>query len=104
MMRQETLSSALGDFMKNRILAALAGCLALGFGATAFAGETCDSLWVQRNEIYKENGYCFKTRAAIKYFGNAGCVYDSVEDVPLSSRERRIVARIVSQERRYGCN
>jgi hypothetical protein len=45
----------------------------------------------------------FKTRNAIRAFGNAGCVYDDVEDVPLSTRENRRVQQIVREERDNGC-
>src|SRR5207249_301574 len=40
-------------------------------------GASCDDLWVARNTIYKNRGYCFKTQRAISYFGNAGCRYNN---------------------------
>jgi YARHG domain len=73
-------------------------------GTVANAYDVCGELWVERNQIYKNNGYCFKTRDAIRYFGNAGCSYDYVEDVPLSRAERRRVQNIVAAERRNRCN
>jgi YARHG domain len=88
--------------MKISILAAATAGLLMS-GSLAQAGDICGDLWVQRNQIYKNGGYCFKTTDAIRYFGNAGCEYDSVEDVPLSARERRAVSRIVRQERRNRC-
>ncbi len=66
-------------------------------------GDICSRLWVQRNAIYKANGYCFKTERAISYFGNAGCIYDNEGDVPLSRAERTRVARITAEERALGC-
>jgi hypothetical protein len=66
-------------------------------------GNTCFRLWVQRNEIYKAKGYCFKTQRAISYFGNAGCEYDNEADVPLSRRERARIADIQAEERDLGC-
>lgn len=70
---------------------------------SAAAAQTCENLWVARNEIYKAQGYCFRTARAISAFGNAGCQYDDIEDVPLSANDRRAVADIVRQERRLGC-
>lgn len=64
---------------------------------------SCHELWVERNSIFKARGYCFKTRRAISYFGNAGCRYDYEEDVPLSAYERAYVARIRAAERALGC-
>lgn len=40
--------------------------------------ESCQILWEMRNAIYKECGYCLHTQKAIKAFGNAGCLYDSL--------------------------
>lgn len=65
--------------------------------------ETCDDLWYARNEIYKAQGYCFRTQRGIRAFGNAGCQYDAVEDVPLSANQRRTVAEIVREERARRC-
>lgn len=73
-------------------------------GPQAYAqDETCSGLWMQRNSIYKAAGYCFKTARAIRIFGNAGCLYDSELDVPLSARQRQVVDRIVGMERDLGC-
>ena len=35
----------------------------------ALAQGICQSLWVERNSIYKDAGYCFKTARAIKRRG-----------------------------------
>ena len=67
------------------------------------AAQSCDALWYQRNEIYKAQGYCFRTQRAIAAFGNAGCQYDDIQDVPLSANDRRAVADIVRQERALRC-
>jgi hypothetical protein len=78
--------------------------LMLGLTAqTAIASDYCSELWYERNQIYKDNGYCFKTRNAIRAFGNAGCSYDDVRDVPLSARESRRIQQIVREERNNGC-
>ena len=64
---------------------------------------TCADLWTARNEIYKAQGYCFRTQRAIAAFGNAGCQYDNVEDLPLSANDHRAVADILRQERALRC-
>ena len=84
-----------------RIVAAAA--LAALWVSPAFAAFPCDELWGERNAIYKDAGYCFKTAKAIRAFGNAGCRYDEVEDVPLSTRDRATVADIQRQEREHRC-
>jgi hypothetical protein len=87
-----------------KILGLACAALALGLTVqTATASDYCSDLWFERNQIYKDNGYCFKTRDAIRAFGNAGCAYDDVEDVPLSARENRRVQQIKREERRSGC-
>ena len=60
-------------------LAAVALGLAVGLGAIVSPAQavpvdalSCKQLWVKRNQIYKSNGYCFKTTRARNYFGNAG--------------------------------
>ena len=83
-------------------------CLTLAFGllllgTAAAAAGVCEELSYQRNAIYKAAGYCFKTAAQIRIFGNAGCQYDDMGDVPLSTRDRADVAGILRQEREAGC-
>lgn len=63
----------------------------------------CQPLWEVRNWIYKENGYCFRTPKAIEAFGNAGCVYDDVAQVPLNEIERSNMKAIKSVETKKGC-
>ena len=72
--------------------------------SSAAAQGVCQRLWVERNSIYKAAGYCFNTPRGVRYFGNAGCSYDNVRDVPLSDYDRARVARIVAEERAMGCN
>lgn len=66
-------------------------------------GPNCDFLYTMRNTIYKQHGYCFTTQRAIALFGNAGCLYDDVGQVPLNTYERANVATILSVERAEGC-
>ena len=69
-------------------------------GRGEIAGLGCRSLWVARNEIYARNGYCFRTRRAINYFGNTGCW---TRNPRLNRFERANVARIKAREQALGC-
>ena len=66
--------------------------------------QACQQLWVERNQHYKNHGYCFKTQRAIEYFGNGGCRINDENALPLTSAERARIAQIVQQERAMGCS
>ena len=91
--------------MPRSLLLAVGAGLALSSLATIrpATAQTCEDLWYQRNEIYKAQGYCFRTKRAIAAFGNAGCQYDNVEDLPLSANDHRAIADILRQERALRC-
>ncbi|AWN42628.1 YARHG domain-containing protein [Methylobacterium durans] len=78
-------------------------CASLPLAGQAQAAFPCDELWGERNAVYAEAGYCFRTARGIRAFGNANCRYDDIRDVPLSARDRAKVADIVREERRNGC-
>jgi hypothetical protein len=84
------------------IALSLVGLLTALAPTLAYA-QSCDQLWYERNSIYKEAGYCFKTPRAISTFGNAGCMYDSEGALPLSPDQRARIAWIVRMERDLGC-
>lgn len=82
------------------------GLLMLGVvsaSALHFPSANCEELWWERNNVYKQRGYCFKTARAIQAFGNAGCQYDAIEAVPLSKMDHDLVAEIQMWERRNRC-
>ena len=92
--------------MRRALMMAIASLgLLLGLAAlpAPAQAETCDDLWYARNEIYKAQGYCFRTRRGIEAFGNAGCQYDNAEDLPLSNSQRRSIAEIQREERARRC-
>jgi hypothetical protein len=72
--------------------------------ASIASAQSCQALWVERNSYYKAAGYCFKTQRAIAYFGNAGCIYEIEDDVPLSRAARARIAQIRRLERAMGCD
>lgn len=85
-------------------LALVLAATAAGTTTKALAqGDTCFRLWVQRNSVFKANGYCFKTAQAIRYFGNAGCRYDDEAAVPLTPYDRAVIANIQAREQALGC-
>ena len=63
----------------------------------------CSQLWYQRNGIFKAGGYCFRTPRGVASFGNAGCKYENIADVPLSDRDRQLVSVIQATERSKRC-
>ncbi len=79
-------------------------------GAAFFAlvqsahAQTCQELWIERNQYYKDAGYCFKTARAIRYFGNTACQYSREDEVPLMPAVRARIAEIVRLERELGCD
>lgn len=77
------------------------GCVLIGAGPAA--AQSCGEAWFQRNNIIKQAGYCFTTPRAIEAFGNNGCLYDNLADVPLSARQRAAVEEIRSFEKTRGC-
>jgi hypothetical protein len=94
----------------NRVAAIFGTSLLAGLVATTSLALSqnlyrlsCSELWYERNNIFKDAGYCFKTSRAIRTFGNAGCAYDSESDVPLSERDRQRVNAIQRIEREKGC-
>jgi hypothetical protein len=82
----------------------LIGCTNKDYFTTAHLKQlSCQILWEVRNTIYKENGYCFHTQKAIQAFGNAGCKFDNMGDVPMNAAERHNVAAIKKVEAKKGC-
>jgi YARHG domain len=95
-------ASLLEEQVRVTKTAAITALLLLA-GATPVLAQSCDEFWYQRNMIFKEAGYCFKTARAIRNFGNAGCRYDDQADVPLSARQRAEIAEITAMERARRC-
>jgi len=66
-------------------------------------GPNCDFLYMMRNRIYQQHGYCFSTARAISALGNAGCTTKNQAAVPLSNIERANIATIQRAERARNC-
>lgn len=81
----------------------LAGVVLTPFAFAQPYRMSCSALWHERNSIFADAGYCFKTSDAIRTFGNAGCRYDSESAVRLSPRNRERVNQLSALEREKGC-
>ncbi|MEQ1719410.1 MAG: YARHG domain-containing protein [Hyphomicrobium sp.] len=87
------------------VLALVTGAVSTPARAGDVQGDaySCGELWEMRNQVFKDNGYCFKSAKAIKHFGNAGCQYDSEADVPVSDTDRSTIRDIKRSQVRQGC-
>jgi hypothetical protein len=74
-----------------------------GYLASVSDGPNCDFLWMMRNRIYAEHGYCFATARGKSEIGNQGCRYNDMAAVPLSAIERSNVATVARAERLKNC-
>ena len=64
---------------------------------------SCENLWLVRNHIFADNGYCFKTARGKELFGNASCSVDDANQVKMNSHEWANIATIRAVERDMGC-
>ena len=89
--------------MRPARTAALSLVLLLGLAQQALAQDasrmSCEELWMARNQIYANNGYCFQTQRARAIFG-PGCIPPYGKLAPEEARE---VSALQSWERRRGC-
>ena len=69
-------------------------------GAQGYASLSCGQLWHERNAIFAQYGYCFKTPQAINAFGRA--CFPPYGQLP--AREQARVDNIIGWERRKGCS
>lgn len=67
--------------------------------AQDFSRLSCGQLWQERNAVFAEFGYCFKTPQAIQAFGRA--CFPPYGRLPTSAQAR--VDDIIYWERRKGC-
>jgi len=85
--------------MRKLALASLAA-MTLGFTTYGALADSCYDLWYERNAIYDENGYCFRTSLGKRVFDNSDCYTDK----PTFTRaEQRRIDQIRKEERRLGC-
>lgn len=67
------------------------------------AARSCEDLWILRNTIYKDAGYCFRSERARSSFSNEGCVFDDITAVHLNAYQKHNVGVLRLAEARRGC-
>ena len=77
--------------------------VAAGLAAAPAYAQTCQQLWVERNQYYKNHGYCFKTQTAVDYFGIVGCTILDQDAVPITRSEKAYILQIVAREKALRC-
>ncbi|MDB9943430.1 DUF4424 domain-containing protein [Octadecabacter sp.] len=70
------------------------------YGENARNVPQCRNLWLQRNEIYNRNGYCFRNMAAKVLFDNSDCTSDGIE---LDNHDQQLVSELLSLESKNEC-
>lgn len=85
--------------MRRLSLHLLATSLLVFTAQSAFA-DSCYDFWYERNAIYDDNGYCFRTALGKRVFDNSDC-YTS--DPSFTKAEQRRIDQIRRQEKRLGC-
>ena len=88
------------------VTTAIAACLMLiavnDHGFSQNSGR-CEAYWQERNALLKENRYCFKSPRAIHYFGNGGCAYSRIEDIPFPTIQLNRMLEIRAMEKANKC-
>ena len=49
--------------------------VAASLAASRSYSQTCQQLWFERNQYYKNHGYCFTTQRAIEFFRQWGLLH-----------------------------
>lgn len=63
----------------------------------------CEQLWLLRNSIYDDAGYCFASGRAAEHFSNQGCSYSDERLVPLNDYQRSNLKVFRDMEAKKGC-
>jgi hypothetical protein len=90
---------------KFAVAAAFAALLPVSAVASEWS-DACAELYMKRNHLYHQKGFCFTRRTAIIAFPNNPRTCDptmTVRDIPLSANEKRYIDSIVAAERELGC-
>lgn len=73
---------------------------AVGLSAQSAFADSCYDLWYERNAIYDDNGFCFKTDLGKRVFDNSDCYTSAPE---FTEAEQRRINKIRRQEKRLRC-
>ncbi len=64
---------------------------------------SCQNLWLVRNTIFHQRGYCFQTTRGRAEFDNSRCSSNSISELKLGPVEQANVATLQKLEQRKGC-
>jgi hypothetical protein len=64
---------------------------------------SCQNLWLVRNSIYNDRGYCFKTQAAKQEFDNSDCFVTDAGAIKFNEHEWNNITRISKVEKEKSC-
>ena len=64
---------------------------------------SCENLWLVRNTIFHQRGYCFQNKRGRAEFDNGRCSSNVISELKLSPVEKVNVATLQARERRKGC-
>jgi hypothetical protein len=73
------------------------------FSKPLLHGLSCEELWVLRNSIFDERGYCFPRQREAARFDNKDCTIDAFSDLELNGNERDNVKTILAVELAKSC-
>lgn len=65
---------------------------------------SCENLWLVRNTIFHQRGYCFQGPRGLAEFDNSRCSSNSITELKLSQVEKANIATLKKLERRKGCH
>lgn len=65
--------------------------------------HSCEQLWVLRNSVYHEQGYCFRSDKARKWFASTNCKFDDIRLVPLNDYQRKNIEVVQGVEQQKAC-
>jgi hypothetical protein len=65
--------------------------------------HSCQNLWLVRNTILHQRGYCFQTKRGQTEFDNKSCSIKAISELKLSPVEKANIATLERMERRRKC-
>jgi hypothetical protein len=81
------------------------GVLFAGADMARAQSRECDNLYYARNDFYDQKGLCFTRPGALRRYPNnpRTCVYDSLDELPMSERDHKTMALLRAREIELGC-
>ena len=73
------------------------------FTPEALSAQSCEVLWVVRNQLLHDEGFCLTDRAAVEKFGNAQCSIDNPDYLQFNRFEQTNYEAIRKAEADKSC-